>query len=205
MSVVDIYKTKRRYATILADPPWAYGQNLGNGTRRGSKNQGAFRDYQGVPYARMSIDDLCQLPVRRVAAKDCLLWLWTVNPFIPEALKIVEQWGFSYLSMRTWVKYPPGSGAGVGKWWWGATEQLILARRGHVSPPKKGPKYNSVFFVPPKGHSKKPRQSYVDIELISPEPRLELFARRAREGWDSWGLEAKEIDRELERDVEAYL
>jgi N6-adenosine-specific RNA methylase IME4 len=80
--------------------------------------------------------------------------------------------------------------------------------RGRIPKPSHGPLYSTLLFDPHHGkpvHSKKPPQSYRDIEALSPAPRLELFARRPRKGWDCWGLEAKDIDLELEADMEELL
>lgn len=106
--------------------------------------------------------------------------------------------------MRTWVKAAPNTGSGMGVWFWGQTEHLILATRGRPYRPKH-PTVGTLLAVPKLPHSQKPRQSYQDIEGMSEEPRIELFARRARKGWDSWGNEAREIDKKLERDMRRHL
>jgi len=194
LAVVDIHTTKRRYATILADPPWFFHHRME--IPYSDPRTGIY-----LPYSTMRTKDIAALPVERIALSDCQLWLWTTNATLPEAIKVLDAWGFQWRTMRTWCK--PRTGMGV--WLWGQSEHIILATRGRPYRPK--PPILSTLLTTPNRlpHSRKPRQSYQDIEAMSKEPRIELFARRARKGWDSWGLEAKELDRELERDVKKYL
>lgn len=189
--IVNIYKTHERYATILADPPWPYQDTA---PRLGKQRT------ERIAYQLMTIDEICGLPVRRLADKDCILWLWTTNPFLEEAFKVLRSWGFRYRTACPWVK----DRTTTGHWFLGQSEHLLLATRGR--PKRRGRRYPGLITSFGRlRHSSKPRMSYEIIESMSYEPRIELFARRARPGWDSWGNEAKDIDRELERDVERYL
>lgn len=202
MSVVNIHKTRRRYATILADPPWRYRVN-----KRQTDSEMLIWDRK-LPYLSMEAEDIEALPIRRIAADDAMLWLWSTNAHIHEALHIMKKWGFSFRTLRIWVK----PSIGTGYYMRGQNELLLLGIRGHPTRDRRnhmsaisGNNISSVFYAPLNKHSSKPPESYRGIERLSKPPRIELFARRARPGWDSWGNEAKEVDRELERDVSKYL
>lgn len=201
MAVVDIYTTKRRYATILADPPWRYNRN-----QTDWKGERSVFD-RVLPYRSMPTTEILALPIERLAERSSMLWLWVTNAHLHEGLHTLKRWGFRYVGMRTWAK--PHYGTGF--WLRGQTEHLMLGVRGQ---PNRNKQYqpnavnhgiSTLLSAPTGQHSSKPPESYRDIERMSKEPRIELFARRARPGWDSWGLEAKEINKKLERDVRRYL
>lgn len=193
MSVINIHRTKRRYATILADPPWHYDKNK---RHPGKSPRNQADDF----YPTMSMADLRKFPIERLAEEDSHLYLWITNAFVHEGCHLMKAWGFRQVTMVTWVKDRWGTG-----WHFrGQTEHMLFGVKGSlpIPPPLRHP---TVFYAPVLGHSAKPRESYRIVERVSPKPRIELFARRARPDWDSWGLEAKEIDKELERDVRRYL
>ena len=194
MSVVDIYTTKRRYATILADPPWPY-RGQARRTHSATKR---------LEYPTMNMDEIRRLPVKRLFADDALLFLWTTNPFLEEAMSVIASWGFTYKTAATWTKPRPTTGT----WFLGQTEPLLLAVHGHpLSPDARRIRRRPgiILTTDRLNHSVKPRESYTIIEEIGVAPRIELFARRPRKGWDCWGLEAKDFDRKLERDIRRYL
>jgi len=201
MAVVNIYRTKRRYATILADPPWRYDRN-----QTESKGERSFMD-RLLPYTSMTTDEIAALPISRICAGHATLWLWTTNAHIHEALHVMETWGLKYRGMRTWLK----PHIGTGFWLRGQTEHLLLGTRGNplrakqYDPQSANKGVSTALLAPAGKHSSKPPESYRDIERMSKEPRIELFARRPRKGWDSWGNEAKEIDKKLERDIRRLL
>ena len=201
MRIKSLAQTKRRYATILADPPWRYSRN-----QTATKGERSMFDRQ-LPYTSMPLADICLLPVERIAAEDSMLWLWATNALLQEGLDVMDAWGFKYVGLRTWAKPK----VGIGYWLRGQTEQLLLGIRGkpnrqeHYNPAKVNYGITTLLLAPAGKHSAKPPESYRDIERMSKPPRIELFARRERKGWDSWGNEAKELDKELEHDVRRYL
>lgn len=171
------------YRVILSDPPWAY-RNAG--CRGAAANE----------YSTMTIDDICALPVASLAADDCVLLLWGTWPQVPEAMRVITSWGFQYVTGFPWVKITEVSQTlwgdltikvpyGIGFWARGATEPLFIARRGNVAPPTEG---FIGLLSPNLYHSRKPDDIYHYAESL-PGPRLEMFARRVRHGWDSWGNE----------------
>lgn len=140
-----------------------------------------------LDYATMPIAEIAALPVPDFAADDCAMYLWTTNTFLPEALGIVRIWRFEYRMLWTWCK-PTGMGAHPRN----ATEHIVIAHRGRPGQilPRTAPQTLNWLRAPVGGHSEKPAAFMDTIEAISPSPRLELFARSQRLGWDSWGNEA---------------
>lgn len=170
---------EKQYNIIYADPPWRYWHN---------QVQGTAENY----YPTMEIQELCALPVEEVAAKDCVLFLWATFPKLPEALALIEAWGFQYKSVAfVWLKQNRKSLSwyyGLGYWTRGNAEICLLATRGH--PRRQSNKVHQFIVSPIEQHSKKPdiaRKKIVD--LMGDLPRLELFARQRAEGWDVWGNE----------------
>lgn len=187
-----------RYRTIVADPAWNVkaGSASGNYTvvdgvqvwdpTRSTKT----RD---LAYPTMTVDEICALPVCDLAEDDAHLYLWTTNGYLPQAFAVIESWGFTYSTTIVWAKTPFGGG-GLGGAWRITTEYLLFARRGSLK--AQGQIIGTWFHEkrPYEGgypkHSSKP-DSFLDrIEQISPGPYLEMFARKNRLGWDTWGNEA---------------
>lgn len=164
-----------RYRTIVADPPWTIG------------NPGATKANASRHYALMTTQAIAHLPVLDLAEDSCHLWLWGVNAALEDAYWVVRSWGFRPLTVLTWCKRQPG----VGFYLRNNTEHCILASRGKPMVPEAKP-LASWFVWPRAEHSKKPDAFYDLVESVSPEPRLEMFSRRARLGWDGWGDQALE-------------
>lgn len=168
-----------RYRTIVADPPWSYRVNTGV--------QGAV----GEQYGTMTNAEIAALPVRDVVDDDAHIYMWVTNPRLftePHdecgPVDILRAWGFEYKTMLTWVKKP---GLGIGYYFRGDTEHVLFGTRGKAPIPASLRESN-VFTAPRAGHSAKPDCFYDLVERISPAPRMEMFARRARlTGWDYWG------------------
>lgn len=156
------------YRTVLADPAWSYDQS----TARGSAAK---------HYATMTNEDIAALPVEAVAAKDSVLLLWATNPLLPEALGVMEAWGYDYKTKMTWCK----NTVGIGQWLRGQSEDLLIGVKG--SPPLPDVAPSSVLHATNKGHSQKPRSIFPIAERLGRAPRLEMFARQRRQGWTSWG------------------
>lgn len=157
------------YSTIVADPPWRFAS-------------AATKADAGKKYSTMCIEDIRALPVERLAAPDAHLWLWGVNGLMEDAFTVVRAWGFKPVTMVTWCKPAPG----VGHYLRNNTEHCIFASRGKPMTPDDKPL--STWFVWQRHeHSAKP-DAFLDlVEQVSPGPYVELFCRRPRFGWDSWG------------------
>jgi len=161
----------KKYKTILADPPWDINQ-------RG--NYGAINHYD-----LMSLERIKGLPVKDLAEDNAHCWLFVTNAALKSGFDVLEAWGFTPRSVFTWVK--PRMGLGV--YLRNATEQLLFGTRGKA--PVKFHAQPNWGFYPTQDHSHKPEEIYDVIERVSPGPYLELFARRKRKGWSSWGNEIK--------------
>lgn len=123
-------------------------------------------------------------------ADTCVLYMWTTIPHEAIAHKVLELRGFKYVSQRVWDKVRPGKGRGPGYWVTGEHEILLIGVRGKVVAPVTA-HFPSRFEAPVGAHSEKPDQQYEHAEFHYPTlPKIELNARRARPGWDAWGLEA---------------
>jgi N6-adenosine-specific RNA methylase IME4 len=174
------------YSVIYADPPWSYDDSACN------------EQWRGTPYATLSLDQLQALPVHKLAADDCALFMWATYPLLPEALATIKGWGFEYKSIAfQWLKLNRKAGTpfyGLGRWTRGNTEPCLLAVRGKPKPVSKSVSQlviePEIIHDPIRGHSAKPdvvRERIV--ELMGDVPRIELFARERAAGWDQTGLE----------------
>lgn len=173
-----------RYGVIIADPPWNYSNS---GVRGTAANQ----------YQTMSDADIAALPVSDLAAHNCTLLMWATWPKLEEAcLPALRAWGFRYVTGFPWVKVTDVSHTlwgeltisvpyGVGFWARGCTEIVLIGVKGNPPPP---PNSFIGLLSPNLYHSRKPDDLYAYAEAM-PGPYLELFARRTRPGWDSWGNE----------------
>jgi N6-adenosine-specific RNA methylase IME4 len=168
----------KRYGVIYADPEWRFEFWSQDGAAWSSPDN----HYQTSP-----LDVIKARPVEEIAADDCALFLWSTVPMQPQAYEVMAAWGFAYKSQFVWIKDKPGNGY----WNRNQHEILLLGTRGEVPAPIQGPKSSSVIFAPVGGHSEKPESFYGLIEEIFPTlPKIELNARKRRDGWDAWGLEA---------------
>ena len=182
-----------RYRTIVADPPWdmgAFGKFAGyEGPRKaGDSSKGS----DPMPYGTLTVREIGRLPVGDLARPDgCHLYLWATDRFLEDAHGVVRAWGFKKSQTLVWTKVPRGLGPG------GAfattTEFVIVASlQGGSLPFNK--RLDTTWFQWKRHyeggypvHSAKP-DGFLDlVEEMSPGPYVELFARRARFGWDYWG------------------
>jgi N6-adenosine-specific RNA methylase IME4 len=168
-----------RYPIILADPPWQLED-------RGTPGRRIENHYATLPYeAICAFTDPAGRPVADLAA--AVLYLWTFGPKMEEAMAVIRAWGFTYRTDRCW----PKSSIGTGQWVRRQHETLLITRRGAFPVPAEANRPSSVIVGPRGRHSEKPDIVYEDIDRTYPGvgPRLELFARTRRPGWDAWGNE----------------
>lgn len=166
-----------KYRTAYADPPWPeYGG--------GRIKRGADRHYPLMP-----VRDIIALGVQLsgIIAANAHLYLWTTNNYLPDAIKVMEAWGFEYKTVITWMK----DRIGLGQYYRGLTEHCLFGVRGSL-PYRVGDQGRRAqgvtgFHAPRAEHSVKPGEMRRMIEAVSYGPYLELFARRAAPGWDVWG------------------
>jgi N6-adenosine-specific RNA methylase IME4 len=187
----------KRYRTIVADPPWHY-ERTGLSSGSGHYERGAIRPVP-MPYATLSVEGITALPVADLAEDDAHLYLWTTQRYLRDSFAVAEAWGFKVASTLVWCKRP--FGLKVGGTFPSSVEFVQFCRRGSLpakaraekqwwdwprriaSPVARGKRRSAL-------HSAKP-EAFLDlVESVSPGPYLELFARRDRLGWDTWGNES---------------
>lgn len=171
--------SNRKYQIILADPPWEYNDK---GCRGSAANH----------YSTMKNKDICNLPIKDLADKDCVLFIWGTYPKLPEVLEVIKAWGFEYKSIAfQWIKKNKKNGGwfyGLGRWTRGNTEPCFIAVKG--KPKRVSASVFQIIESPLTKHSRKPSVVREKIlELIGDLPRIELFARENVQGWDTWGNE----------------
>jgi len=205
----------QQYQVILADPPWWYAdqKKVRKDTKVPTRGIGACHHY-----SQMTTDELCDMPIKSLQADRCLLFLWATCPLLPDALQVMDAWGFDYSTVAfVWIKlnakqveqrgsrlrqmlYSYGVYGFLDKltvfgpgYYTGSNAELVLLgrRKGAKSIRHGDTKLAQVVYSPRLEHSQKPDQIQDSIERMYPDamPRLELFARRPREGWDVFGNE----------------
>lgn len=215
----------KKYSVLYADPPWQFSvRSEVTGREKSAENH----------YPTMPTDEICGLfdKIGAPAKSDAVLFLWATNPMLPDALRVMEAWGFTYVHHWIWDKEVAGNG------YWGRDrhELLLIGRRGNPAAPLMGTQPETVYAERKGAHSAKPMHYAELIEGYYPGiPKLELFNRKAslaegdirRNGkWDFWGFEAEgegepeqapvpaepspvqepvEIDRELYRNAVSIL
>lgn len=193
------------YSTIVVDPPWPMPET-GATTRGETDTAGVYTAKGGrkvdgtwwgrhrggsvkLPYTTMSLEEIGALPISDLAELDAHLYVWTTNRFLEGAYGLVRDWGFRPAQVLTWCK--PPMGVGFGGAFTVTAEFVIFARRGSLAHAKRQDsswwKWSRVYENGHIAHSAKP-DAFIDlVEQVSPGPYLELFARRARFGWDYAG------------------
>ncbi len=173
---------KGKFRTIYADPPWQICQPTKSGWKWGTPQ---------LHYKTMKTDKIIALKteIEKLSAPQSHLYLWTTNNMIPDAIKVMEAWGFEYITMITWFKNKHS----MGQYYFGYTEHCLMGRKGKPLPfkYKNGKKIlGKTGFNADKGkHSEKPEIMRKMIEEVSHPPYLELFARKKNKGWTTWGNE----------------
>lgn len=160
------------FQTIVIDPPWDWGDE-------GDVNQFGRAKPE---YHTMPIDEIAAMPIPKIADDNCHLYLWVTNRSLPKAFRLIEAWGFRYITCLTWVK----PSIGMGNYFRGSTEQVLFAVKG--SQPLKRRDVGT-HFEAPRGdrHSAKPDEFYKLVESCSYAPYIDIFGRKGREGWSVWG------------------
>lgn len=172
------------YRTVLADPPWRFANRTG---KVAPEHRRLDR------YDTMTLDDICGLPVADVAAATSHLYLWVPNALLPDGLRVMEAWGYRYISNLVWAKRRKDGGPdgrGVGFYFRNVTELVLFGVRGSMRTLPPGRSQVNMIETRKREHSRKPDEAYDLIEACSPGPFLELFARYPRVGWDVWGSES---------------
>lgn len=181
----------KKYQIIYADPPWQY---------RNKNTGGSMLSGSAAKYPTMSVDDICNLSVNKIADTNSVLFLWVTCPMMHEGIKVVEAWGYTYKTKIYWRKI---MSLGMGYWFRGQVEELWLGIKGNV--PAFRLQIANFIQAKARKHSQKPSEARKIIEMTNLAPRIELFAREKFNGWDAWG---NEVDSDTQIEIvtpeEAY-
>lgn len=169
------------FRIVLADPPWNYRDKNSNG-KRGAAHK----------YACMTTEDVAALDVASICAPDCALFLWSTEPMIREAFRVIDAWGFEYKTFGfLWAKRNKLRNTpffGLGHWSRANTEPCLLAVRG--KPKRASADVSQFVWSPVRRHSEKPEiVRDLIVRLCGDLPRIELFSRHVVPGWARWGNE----------------
>jgi N6-adenosine-specific RNA methylase IME4 len=172
----------KKFEVILADPAWDFAvYSRETGMDRAAENH----------YPTQSLEAIKALDVASISADDAALFLWATVPKLPQALETMSAWGFTYRTHFVWLK----DKAGTGYWNRNRHELLLVGTRGNIPAPAPGTQSPSVIEAPVGAHSAKPEAFLELIETHFPNlPKIELNARKRREGWSAWAFEAPVID-----------
>jgi N6-adenosine-specific RNA methylase IME4 len=181
--------TKRKFHTVLADPPWRFTNRTG---KMAPEHKRLSR------YGTMELDEIKALPVSQVVSDPAHLYLWVPNALLPEGLAVMKAWGFNYKSNIIWHKIRKDGGSdgrGVGFYFRNVTEVVLFGVRGkNARTLQPGRTQVNLLATRKREHSRKPDEMYDLIEECSPGPFLEMFARGTRKKWSAWGNQAEEYE-----------
>jgi N6-adenosine-specific RNA methylase IME4 len=177
--------TENKYRVIYADPPWSYSNNMTVENERKSTSMGDPQDH----YPTMATQAICDLgiEVRKLTEDNAVLFLWSTVPHLPEALRVVQAWGFKYKTLIAWDKQKKNYGHYLPT----QIELLILATKGACTPDTGDRQGESNFqSIKKTKHSEKPEKfrQLIDMLYIHGN-KLEMFSRKEMKGWDRWGNE----------------
>lgn len=178
---------KRRFATVLADPPWQFQNRTG---KMAPEHKRLSR------YPTMTLQEIKDLPVEAIVKDTAHLYLWVPNALLADGLQVMENWGFTYKTNLIWYKIRKDGGPdrrGVGFYFRNVTEMILFGVRGkNARTLQPGRSQENIISSQKREHSRKPDEQYKIIESCSSGPYLELFARGPRNGWHLWGNQSEE-------------
>ena len=180
-----------KFGTILADPPWKFQNRTG---KMAPEHKRLYR------YHTMTNEEIISMPINNIALPKSHLYLWVPNALIDLGLQVMKSWGFEYKTMLIWYKIRKDGGPdrrGVGFYFRNVTEVILFGTKGQLRTLQPGRSQENIISSQKRGHSIKPDELYPIVESCSPGPYVELFARRNRPGWLSWG---DEVDKPLNRE-----
>lgn len=174
---------KKKFGTVLADPPWRFQ----NRTGKVAPEHRRLNRYQ-----TMTLEEICAMPVENHAKNQSHLYLWVPNALLADGLQVMDAWGFTYKSNLVWYKVRKDGGPdgrGVGFYFRNVTEIILFGIRGKLRTLPPGRSQVNLLATRKREHSRKPDEMYDVMESCSPGPYLELFARTPRKNWVQWGDE----------------
>jgi len=181
----------KKYEIIYADPAWSFGDRL----RSSKKKADGKMDYRELErhYDTMSTKEMCEIPVKNITAENSVLFMWTTDAHLEEAMKVINAWGFKYKTIGFVWNKKTNKGNQVcfmGKWTMKGSEICLLATKGKAHSMIEKHNVKQLVEAERQKHSKKPDEVRNRIvELLGNRRRLEMFCRESKQGWDVWGNE----------------
>ena len=172
-----------RFEIIYADPPWDYRGQLQHAGPGSNDTGGAARHYPTV-----SLEALAALDVRRIRARDSLLFMWSSSPHLDQAITLGKRWGFAWATVAfVWDKQRVNPGF----YTLSQCELCLVFKRGRIPLPRGARNVRQLVSEKRSAHSRKPEEVRRRIEAMFPDAtKIELFARTRADGWTVWGLDA---------------
>lgn len=193
-TLAELYPSlpNKKYDVIYADPPWDYGGKLqfdksSKGIDDLDPNKKIFISSACFKYPTLKTSELKKLQLNNIAKEDCLLFMWTTNPHLEQALDLGRAWGFEYRTVAfVWDKMNHNPG----QYTLSNCELCLLFKKGRIPSPRGARNIQQLVRVPRGKHSEKPIEVLQGITKMFPtQDKIELFARNNNEGWDCWGLD----------------
>lgn len=193
----DLYPDfpKKKFDIIYADPPWDYnGKMQFDKSSKKDENIGfkkkIFISSATFKYPTLKLKELKEIPIQQIAKDDCLLFMWTSNPHLSQALELGKAWGFEYRTVAfVWDKMVHNPGI----YTLSNCELCLVFKKGKIPTPRGARNIQQLVRSPRKEHSQKPIEVLQGIQKMFPtQDKIELFARRKISGWSVWGLDIQE-------------
>lgn len=183
---------KKKYDVIYADPPWHYNGKMqfdksSKDRENLDREKTIFISTAGFKYPTMKTKELMGIPITDICKDDCILFMWTSNPHLEQAIDLGKAWGFQYRTVAfVWNKMNHNPG----KYTLSNCEMCLLFKHGKIPQPRGARNVRQLVEIPRTIHSEKPNEVRDGIQKMFPtQKRIELFARHNIKRWDSWGLD----------------
>jgi N6-adenosine-specific RNA methylase IME4 len=193
----DLYPKlpNKKYDIIYADPPWDYNGKLqfdksSTSVDKINVSKNIFISSACFKYPTLKLKELIKLPLHEIAKEDCLLFMWTSNPHLAQAIELGKTWGFEYRTIAfIWDKMNHNPG----QYTLSNCEICLVFKRGKIPQPRGARNVQQLVRAPRGKHSEKPIEVLQNITKMFPtQDKIELFARKTSDGWDCWGLDVFE-------------
>jgi N6-adenosine-specific RNA methylase IME4 len=183
---------EEKFDIIYADPPWDYGGKLqfdksSKSSEEIDLEKEIFISSATFKYPTLKIKQLMQMPIESIANDDCLLFMWTSNPHLAQAIELGKAWGFEYKTVAfVWDKMVHNPG----QYTLSYCELCLVFKRGKIPKPRGARNMKQLVKAPRGKHSEKPQEVIQSIQKMFPtQKRIELFARQRTDDWSVWGLD----------------
>ena len=183
---------KKKYDIIYADPPWHYNGKMqfdksGKSADQIDLRKNIFISAAEFKYPTVKTSELKKLPVHEIAKDDCLLFMWTTNPHLDQAIELGTAWGFEYKTVAfVWDKMVHNPG----QYTLSNVEMVLVFKRGRIPKPRGARNVQQLVRSARRAHSQKPDEIVHLIDRMFPtQSKIELFARARFDKWDAWGIE----------------